>query len=264
MMCFDASQTKLFWSTCRHLRHKNLVQLVGLVFLGSFVQCIVMELMGKVCEISAKQWSGSSWIVMLCLLITGVAAKVPHFERSFCHLPGRTLALRKVPDVHLIFSVSPPPPQIFFYVVAICYGTHWKPKKSSSPHLRGRLRSITFICTKKYSLIYGSAEHCVLHTMIHSTKTLRSSSEYARLKLATLFQVVIGSDSKHAARRVSITPCILCRYFWAVRLMGLQTPPWTHPPSAPWEIYVDSIVVMYYNITLCTLRCSFQNVWCCD
>ena len=33
---------------CRHLRHKNLVQLVGLVFLGSNIYAIIMELMGKV------------------------------------------------------------------------------------------------------------------------------------------------------------------------------------------------------------------------
>ena len=32
----------------RHLRHKNLVQLVGVIFSGSGLKSIVMELMGKV------------------------------------------------------------------------------------------------------------------------------------------------------------------------------------------------------------------------
>ncbi len=32
---------------CSHLRHKNLVQLVGVVFQGSTIQSIVMELMAK-------------------------------------------------------------------------------------------------------------------------------------------------------------------------------------------------------------------------
>ena len=38
----------MYLLTCRHLRHKNLVQLVGLVFLGSKIHAIIMELMGKV------------------------------------------------------------------------------------------------------------------------------------------------------------------------------------------------------------------------
>ena len=32
----------------RHLQHKNLVQLIGLVFQGSAMKCILTELMGKV------------------------------------------------------------------------------------------------------------------------------------------------------------------------------------------------------------------------
>lgn len=34
---------------CSHLSHKNLVQMIGLVFKGSALQYIVMEVMGKVC-----------------------------------------------------------------------------------------------------------------------------------------------------------------------------------------------------------------------
>ena len=41
MLCAQLSQ-------CRHLQHKNLVQLLGVVFSGSTLKGIVMELMVKV------------------------------------------------------------------------------------------------------------------------------------------------------------------------------------------------------------------------
>ena len=51
-------------SFCRHLRHKNLVQLVGLVFVGPTVHSIVMELMGKVQSLLVLTFSfPCNWIL---------------------------------------------------------------------------------------------------------------------------------------------------------------------------------------------------------
>jgi hypothetical protein len=100
----------LLFSIDRHLRHKNLVQLVGLVFVGPTVHSIVMELMGKVRYllniityflISMDPYHNWNYDDIHCInLITGFTAKVPHLKGTLGCNAGRTVAFRKV----LIFA----------------------------------------------------------------------------------------------------------------------------------------------------------------
>ena len=45
---FETQLESCFLVSCSQVRHNNLVQLVGLVLIGSQVNSIIMELMGKV------------------------------------------------------------------------------------------------------------------------------------------------------------------------------------------------------------------------
>ena len=105
-----------------HMHHKNLVQLVGLVLKGSTLKCIVMEVMGKVCNtilycVFSKMHSGLQKLQLHAFLLTYMFCRnIFHVcvERKYCMLqkfePYRIFLV----FVDLFFSPPPLPSHSLF------------------------------------------------------------------------------------------------------------------------------------------------------
>ena len=111
----------------RNLRHKNLVQLVALVFQGSALKGIVLEVMGKVCVCMCIHECMCVCVCMyvyvrvcvyvcdvkLLLPFPGLPTEVYDLTRTLSDLPSRTAQLCKVNFTAAVFpSPSPPLPSL--------------------------------------------------------------------------------------------------------------------------------------------------------